>query len=221
MDYHYKPQLLKLVKQQDTYHIDLDWVRFILNRDYRHIEWDEPFPEDHPGVLYEQQVWGNIEITQEEVDRYIQTQSVEPINQWCQAFKYYILFKTQIPLTINLPSIEVSTGEIRCLRNNVREVITHRRNEREVLNKHNPFADVSLEHKSFLIPTNTGYKALSFNTGEMGSLSENETYIDFRPSFNVELTPLDQPTHKKIRFDDSVIYPLEQTNDEIYIVTKT
>lgn len=93
----------------------------------------------------------------------------------------------------------------------------------KVLNKNNPFADITIENQSFLYPDANGvFQTLNFNVGHTISQIENENSaaLIMSPDFKISKSKSRQSITNTISMDDSITSPIPETSgsDELLYI---
>ena len=97
------------------------------------------------------------------------------------------------------------------------------RDARKVLNKHNPFADITIANQQFLYKDPDGeYKTLAFTTGHtLTKLTTNDTEVlAMQPGFKISKTNDRKPVYNQMEvvMDDTITTPLPETNGEAELI---
>ena len=94
---------------------------------------------------------------------------------------------------------------------------------RKVLNKHNPFADITIQNQQFLFADDDGFKTLSFTTGyTMTKIAgeDNDAIIALQPGFKISKSTDRQSLNQKsdIAMDDTLTTPVKESSNDIELI---
>lgn len=99
---------------------------------------------------------------------------------------------------------------------------TKEKKKRMVLNRNNPFADVSIEDQTFLYASDDGgFKTLELNTSytmTRAQKNEERSFLALQPGFKIRTSSrIDGRSESDITFDDTLTTEIAQDDDKVYI----